>query len=183
MRRGGLVCDREITITLDTPRLDMAMPYSILGYHPGTLSFGSPVVVREWRVGDHEVTVRTSDEVRRDTVEGMVVFEIVSGWTVLDVDGWLDKLLGDAIDDAATVGFVAARGNGRLLGVSDSLGRDGRFIFGELDFRNNTVAPHGRPLANGMARLARRWCEPPPDQREAMWAAYDAAGVVPAGSD
>jgi len=173
--REGLVCDRLVTITLDTPRLDMPMPYSILGYHPGTLSFGSPVVVREWRVGDREVTVRESGGSRRALVRGLVVFEVVDGWTILDVDGWLDSLLGRNLDDAATVGFAVTRGEGRIFGVGNSVGREGRFIYGELDFREGTVAPHGRPLARAVAGLVRRWSDPPAERRASVWAPYDAA--------
>ncbi|MBE0565082.1 MAG: hypothetical protein IH621_03930 [Krumholzibacteria bacterium] len=173
IEREGLVCDRRVVIELDAPRLDMPMPYSILGYRPGKLSFGSPLVAQEWRVGEREVLVRGRQEARRARVEGLVVFAIVSGWTVLDVDGWLDSLLGDKLDDSATVGFAAARGEGRLLGVANSIGRDGRFIFGEMDFRAGTIAPHGRPLARAMAGLVRRWSDPPPDRRPAVWAGYD----------
>jgi hypothetical protein len=173
--RSGLVCDRLVTITLDAPRLDMPMPYSILGYHPGTLSFGSPVVVREWRVGEREVTVRDGGGSRRATVRGLIVFELIEGWTVLDVDGWLDSLLGRNLDDAATVGFAVTRGEGRILGVGNSVGREGRFIYGELDFREGTVAPHGRPLARAVAGLVRRWSDPPATRRSAVWDGYDAA--------
>jgi hypothetical protein len=169
-----VTCERRITISLDMPRLDMPMPYSILGYHPGTLSFGSPVVVREWRLGERQVTVREEDGSRRATLQGLVVFEIVSGWTVLDVDGWLDTLLGRKLDDAATVGFAAARGDERIIGVGNSIGREGRFIFGELDFREGTVAPHGQPLARAVAGIVRRISDPPSDRRTAVWTGYDA---------
>ncbi len=175
MVREGLTCDRLVVIELDEPRLDMPMPYSILGYHPGTLSFGSPVIVREWRVGRREVAVRGKEGTRPGTLEGLVIFEIVGGWTVLDVDGWLDSLLGGKLDDAATVGFGVARGAGRLLAVGNSVGREGRFIFGELDLRENTVAPHGRPLARAMAGLVRRWSDPDPERRTEAWTGYDAS--------
>ena len=170
--RDGLVCDRVVIIELDSLRLDMPMPYSILGYHPGTLSFGSPVTAREWRVGDRTVSVRGGERTRRETVHGLVVWEIVGGWAVLDVDGWLDSLLGPKLDDAATMGFAAARGGGRILGVGNSAGRDGRFIFGELDFREGVVMPHGRPLARALAGLVRRWSDPEPALRERMWRRY-----------
>jgi hypothetical protein len=172
--REGLVCDRRVVIELAAPRLEMPMPYAILGYHPGTLSFGSPLVAREWRAGARTVDVRSGDGTRRGEVQGLVVFEIVAGWTVLDVDGWLDSLLGRKLDDSATVGLAVARGGGRLLGVGNSIGREGRVIFGEMDFRLGTIAPHGRPLARALAGLARRWSDPAPDRRPAVWAGYDA---------
>ncbi|MFN2371302.1 MAG: hypothetical protein ABR506_09130 [Candidatus Krumholzibacteriia bacterium] len=173
--RDGLVCDRRVVVELAAPRLEMPMPYAILGYHPGTLSFGSPLVAREWRAGTWAVDVRSGGGTRRSGVEGLVVFEIVTGWTVLDVDGWLDSLLGGKLDDSATVGLAVARGGGRLLGVGNSIGREGRFIFGEMDFRAGTIAPHGRPLARAMAGLARRWSDPAPGRQAAVWADYEAA--------
>jgi len=172
-RLGGLVCDRRIVIELDAPRLDMPMPYSILGYHPGTLSFGSPVVVDEWRLGRREVTVRDQGGARPGILEGVVIFSIEGGWTILDVDGWLDTLLGETIDDASTLGFGLARGEGRLLAVSTSVGREGRYIFGELDLRTNEVAAHGEPLAKGMAGLVRRWSRTEPGRRDAAWQPYE----------
>lgn len=175
IEREGLVCTRRVVIEFTTARLDMPMPYSVLGYHPGTLSFGGPIVVREWRVGEREVAVRGEDGIRRTAVHGLVVFEIVSDWLILDVDDWLDKLLGNKLDDAANVGFAAARGDGRLLGLGNSIGRDGHFIFGEMDFREGTIAPHGRPLAKALIGLVRRWSDPAPDQRTAVWALYDGA--------
>ncbi len=175
VEREGLVCNRRVVIEFTNPRLDMAMPYSILGYHPGTLSFGGPIVVREWRVGARDVVVRGEDGTRRATVHGLVVFEIVADWLILDVDDWLDKLLGNKLDDAVNVGFAAARGDGRLLGLGNSIGRDGHFIFGEMDFREGTIAPHGRPLALALIGLVRRWSDPAPDQRTAAWALYDGA--------
>lgn len=173
IRRRGQVCDRRIVITIDTDRLDMPMPYSILGYHPGTLSFGGPLVIREWRLGDRKVRVRTGGASRQEAVRGLTIFQLTAGWAVLDADAWLDRLLGARLDDAAILGFVAARVRERLVGVGVSAGRDGRFIYGELDFRRGTVAAHGRPLARGLAGHTRTWTTPDGGDRRAAWRGYD----------
>jgi len=173
VERGGFVCSRRIVVTLDAERLDIPMPYSILGYHPGTLGFGSPLVIHEWRLGTGEVRVRTGEGSRPETVHGLTVFQVVSGWSVLDVDSWLDKLLGKQLDDAAILGFVAARARGRIVGVGISAGRDGRFIYGELDFEHGTVAAHGRPLARALAGHTRRWTTPADGDRAGAWRGYD----------
>ncbi len=171
--RGKFICKRRILVTLDSDRLDMPMPYSILGYHPGTLGFGSPLVIHEWRLGTGELRVRSGEGSRPETVHGLTVFQIVNGWAVLDVDSWLDKLLGKKLDDAAILGFVAARARGRIVGVGTSAGREGRFIFGELDFEHGTVAAHGRPLARALAGQTRRWTTPEDGDRAGAWRGYD----------
>ncbi|MCP4573115.1 MAG: hypothetical protein GY838_12230 [bacterium] len=170
---GGYICDRRIILTLTTERLDMPMPYSVLGYHPGTLGFGSPLVIREWRLGERQLRVRTGDGSRKETVRGLTVFQVVDGWTVLDVDAWLDKLLGKQLDDAAVLGFAACRARGRILGVGVNTGRKGRFIYGELDFEHSTVATHGRPLARALASHTRRWTTPDDGDRAGAWRGYD----------
>lgn len=172
-RRRDRVCDRLITVTLTEPRLDMPMPYSILGYHPGGLSFGSPLMIREWRLGDVSIHVRAKDGSRREDLAGFTVFQIVEGWAVLDVDGWLDNLLGRNLDDSATLAFSTGRAGGRILGVGSSVGRDGRSIYGELDFRRGTVVTHGRPMARAMSSAARPYTLPDEGDRNAAWDAYD----------
>lgn len=171
--RGGFVCDRRIVVTLTSDRLDMPMPYSILGYHPGTLGFGSPLVIREWRLGQRRLRVRNGENSRAETVHGLTVFQVTGGWTVLDVDNWLDKLLGENLDDSAVLGFTACQARGRLVGVGTSAGRGGRFIYGELDFAQGTVAAHGRPLARALAGQTRRWTTPDDGDRAGAWRGYD----------
>jgi hypothetical protein len=175
VRRRGLVSDRIIIIELTVPRLDMPMPYNVLGYHPGTLSFGSPMVIREWRLGEQVLHVRADEGTRRTTVEGLTVFQVTDGWAVLDVDAWLDRLLGKQLDDSVTLSFAAARTEGRILGVGSSVGREGRTIYGELDFRRGSVVTHGRPLAKALAAAARPFAVPDSGERLDAWGGYLAA--------
>jgi hypothetical protein len=172
VERRGLRCTRLITIELTAPRLEMPMPYSILGYHPGTLGFGSPLAIREWHLGDVELHVRADEGSRRETVHGFTIFQVVSGWAVLDVDAWLDNLLGKNLDDSATLTFSAARAGGRIVGVGTSVGREGRSIYGELDFRRGTVANHGRPLARALSGAARAFAVPDSGDRLEAWRGF-----------
>jgi len=172
VERRGYVCNRTITIEMDSTRLDMPMPYSILGYHPGALSFGSPLVLREWRLGEVELQVRGDDGSYRQTVTGLTIFQVVSGWAILDVDGWLDKLLGRNLDDASTLAFSTCRADGRIMGVGTNVGRTGRSIYGELDFRRGTVINHGRPLARAVSAAARPFSLPDSGDRLETWQDY-----------
>jgi len=97
------------------------------------------------------------------------VFAVASGYLVLDADGFVDALLGSALDDAWTVGLVIAREGERRVGLGVSLGRDGRRIYGEFDFVRDRVLPHGRPAASALSGFARRWLDPQRGQTPPSW--------------
>lgn len=169
----GVRCDRRWVVRLRPERLEIPMPYSILGYHPGSLSFDSPLVLREWRLGSRTAYVTVEGQTRRYAAHALTIYEIAAGWIVLDVDGWLDALLGKAADDAAMQGFAVAWVEGELVGVGNSVGRGGRRILGELDFRTGEVATHGRPLARAISRYGRGWTTPRDEEPQAVWRRYD----------
>jgi hypothetical protein len=171
--KHGVVCGRRIVLDLDHQRLDVSMPYSILGYHPGTLGFGSPLVLREWRLGEREINIHTDAGSRREKVSGLTVFQIVGGWVVLDVDGWLDGLLGNLLDDTAIMGFVVGRVHDRILGLAVCAGRSGRLTFGELDFEQGTVSSEGHDLARALVWRTRHWTLPDDGDRSRAWGDYD----------
>ncbi|MDY0110678.1 MAG: hypothetical protein RBT60_12170 [Candidatus Krumholzibacteria bacterium] len=171
-RRRGVDCARRWVICLQPPRLDLPMPYSILGYRPGTLSFDGPLVLREWRLGERELNLTVDDQNYEFTIDGMTVFQLATGWIILDVDAWLDNLLGKSLDDTATEGFILGRVETDVVGVGNSVGRTGRRIFGELDFRSGKVENNGRPLSLAMSRYGRAWTRPPDYDHRAIWDAY-----------
>jgi hypothetical protein len=173
LERRGVRCQRRWVVRLRPARLEMPMPYSILGYHPGKLSFDSPIELREWQLGAVEVDVRADGGTRRVSAEAVTVWQIASGWIILDVDTWLDKLLGEAADDAAMEGFTAGWVGGDLIGVGNSAGRNGRRILGELDFRTGEVAPHGRPAATGLSHYSRGWTRQRGQDPRDTWRAYE----------
>lgn len=169
----GVHCHRRWVIRLQPERLDIPMPYSILGYRPGKLSFETPLVLHEWPVGARTIDVTVEGASRRYLAEALTVFQIASGWIILDVDGWLDALLGDAADDAVMQGFVVGWVDGELVGVGNSAGRRGRRILGELDFRSGEVKNHGRPVARGLSGDARTWTGGSGADVRALWRRYD----------
>ena len=132
--------------------LNREMPYSILGYHPGSLRVGRNLLLTE--VARERLTLNHEDQVF--TFTDLVLFRLDSGHVILDVDGLVDHLLGKALDDAATVGFVLARQDGRLLGLAVSLGKNGRRIYGEFDFRHDRILPNGRPAAQSLSAACRK---------------------------
>jgi hypothetical protein len=169
----GARCTRRWVVVLTPAPVSFPLPFSILGYHPGSLSIQTPLVLNEWQLGERSVFVTVEGATRRYDATAITVWEVASGWLILDVDGWLDKLLGKAADDAATKGFTACWMEGELVGVGVSVGRDGRSIYGELDFRSGEIENHGRPVARGIAHYTRGWTRIQDPDAEGTWRAYE----------
>ena len=140
-----------------TGNLDRPMPYSILGYHPGSLRVGGVLVLSE--IGPTNLTVRyvENDEQVTSLLTDIRIFPLEQGYVVLDADGFLDALLGSGLDDAWTLGFVIGREEGKLVGLGVSLGKKGRHIFGEFDFSQDKVLANGRLPMAALSRSSRRW--------------------------
>lgn len=138
-------------------RQDRPMPYSILGYHPGSLRIGGVLVLSELGPTDLEITFQEDDERITRLLTDVRIFSLEQGHIVLDADGLLDALLGAGLDDAWTLGFVTGREGGKLVGLGVSLGRKGRRIFGEFDFTQDKILVHGRPPMAALSRVSRRW--------------------------
>lgn len=146
----------EWHIVLDGPQ-DHPMPYSILGYHPGSLRLAGELQLAELAPRDFDLNFVVEGERTRATVTGVRIFALEVGHVLLDADGWLDALLGAGLDDSWTLGFVVGRENGRLIGLGVSLGREGRPIYGEFDFAGDKVLANGRPLASALSHISRNW--------------------------
>ncbi len=136
---------------------DRPMPYSIMGYHPGSLLIGGELVLAELAAIDLDLAWGGGEDRQSEIVTEVRIFALEKGHVVLDADGWLDALLGAGLDDSWTVGFVTGREQGRLMGLGVSLGRKGRHIYGEFDFANDEVLTHGRELASALSRMSRSW--------------------------
>jgi hypothetical protein len=167
-RRAGSVVERVWRIEL-TEAFTVPMPYSILGYHPGSLLFSHEVILSEWHLGSPDLAFTIDGRERLFTTAGLITVRIDAGYLVLDADGWLDALLGKALDDAWTVGFAFGRLNGRLVGVGISVNRSGRKIYGEIDFAKDEVMAHGRPPARALNYYCRPWTAPPQGQPDRAW--------------
>lgn len=136
---------------------DRAMPYSILGYHPGSLRIARELVLAELAAVNLNLHFKADDRTQSRLLTDVRVFALEQGYVLLDADGWLDTLLGVGLDDAWILGFVTGWQDDNLLGVGVSLGRKGRRIYGEFDFANDEVLVHGRPLIAALSRASRAW--------------------------
>ena len=132
--------------------LDRDLPYNILGYHPGRLRGARHMLLTEVHAQGFTVTGMTPPVIAAE----VIFFRLDRGHLLLDVDGLVDRLLGKALDDAGTIGFMVARYKGNLVGLAVSLGKDGRRVYGEFDFRRDKVLPNGRPVARALSAAGRK---------------------------
>jgi hypothetical protein len=139
VRRPSLKPFDQSEITLHfRDELHESVPYSILGYHPGSLRASMRVTVREWRLGNQLIRwgPRRSDVIRLTDVR---LFGVTRGWVMMDMDAWIDKLLGSWIDDMRLVGFALYRWNGVWHGMAFGFDPEGHGRSGNLDFRTDRV--------------------------------------------
>ncbi len=145
----------EMVTPLKTP-----LPYSILGYHPGSLRVSQVLELAELGAVARDLRYRQEGELVHTLVTGARVFALSAGSIVLDADGWLDALLGSGLDDYWTLGFVTARAGDRMLGLTVNLNPDLVTIYGEFDFKSDKVLSSGSPLAGALSRWSGEWLNP-----------------------
>ena len=149
--------------------LDRPMPYSILGYHPGSLRVSGTLVMSELFLGDRTFLLKGKADPAPRRLNGIRALRLDVGSVVLDADAIPDALLGGNLDDAWSLGFGLARDGDRQVGLAVSIRRDGGAIFGEFDFANDKIMKSGSPLGSQLSRFCREWFTRPDSQPPATW--------------
>ncbi|MFT5234406.1 MAG: hypothetical protein ACI9UQ_002452 [Candidatus Krumholzibacteriia bacterium] len=152
-----------------TSAQDRPMPYSIMGYHPGSLRFSQEIELHELAPMDLTLEFKSDGNHQRQDVLDVRIFALSKGHVVLDADGLLDALLGAALDDSWTLGFVVGRDEGRLIAVGVSLGRKDQRIYGEFDLAEDKVLAHGRPVVGALSLATRKWLNVEGGQLPPAW--------------
>ena len=132
--RGGISV-RDVSIAF-LGELKTPVPYDILGYHPGSVQASDTVRFREWHIPRR--TIRWS---KREPLEltDVYIFGIREGWTVIDIDGWLDVLLGGSLDDTRIITLVLFKHDGDWHGLAAGFGRSGEGRSGVFNFAGNQI--------------------------------------------
>ena len=151
---GDLTAMWEVKLVDD---LDRPMPYSILGYHPGSLRVSRTLVLSELLLGDRTFIIQGKNSRQDRHLEAIKALRLDVGSVVLDADRIPDALLGGNLDDAWTLGFGLAREGDRQVGLAVSVKRDGGAIFGEFDFVNDKIMKSGSPLGSQLSKFCRGW--------------------------
>lgn len=132
---GDGIGPREVSITFEK-ELKTPVPYSILGYHPGSVNTSRMVRFYEW-----EIPYKTLRWSRREPVDltQIYVFGLYEGWAVVDVDAWLDALLGGLLDDTRIVVLALFKYEGDWHGLAAGYGPSGEGRSGIFNFGQNRI--------------------------------------------
>lgn len=131
--------------------VQLPFPYSILGYHPGKVRATVACRLREWDLGTLTMGAR------QRTFTDVRLFSLEEGGVLADVDGWLDLLAGDALDDTKLSGMALLRYGARRYGVAYGYNDEGQARSGVIDFGLDQVLMPPPPELKGVARdLVRR---------------------------
>src|SRR5512145_1685608 len=128
-----------LTIRFDGP-LDVAIPYSILWYNPGTIRASAVGRAREWRVATLEIEAPAGWKgAPIPHLTDVHLFALDEGQIVVDIDGWVDALLGGALDDMILGGFAFARQGSREYAFATGHNRKGESRIGVFDLSADAI--------------------------------------------
>ena len=127
-------------------RTEFDIPYSILGYNPGSMRFSQEIEFVEWKIGDRDLEFDLGEDEDRERVlvpaRDAHLFIISAGSLALDIDGWVDRLLGSKLDDVDMVGFFVFRDGDEFVGLGFGYNPKGSGRTGAFDFkRNESIFP------------------------------------------
>jgi len=161
-------CTALIRLEFQEP-IDLPVPYSILGYHPGSFTASQRCVFREWEIGKIRLSESEQNgdhtETRTIDLEDVHLFASVEGDVKIDIDAWIDALLGGAIDDTDITALMLCRWKGEWYGVAMGYGHDHSGRSGILSLRQDKIlfpTPDGlrgvgRQMRAHAERLGRTW--------------------------
>lgn len=132
----------EISVIFDG-ELALPIPYSILGYNPGSFRATERCLFREWNLGtvtlQHSTKRGEEIEMVPVVLEDVHLYGLEQGEVTLDIDGWVDRMFGGSLDDTDIVGLMLCRYQGKWIGVAMGYNEDKRGRSGALDFREDKV--------------------------------------------
>jgi hypothetical protein len=147
----------QVEAVFDGP-LEMPVPYTILGYHPGSLRADEVCAFTEWRLGTVVVAAPSGPL----AIQDVRVFSFRSGRIRIDFDGWLDWLMGGALDDTNVSGIATFRLRARWIGMAVGWNDKGEPRSGSFDFEQDKVLiPPSEELRAVARHLRRRLAELP----------------------
>jgi hypothetical protein len=145
-RRAGASGRSVATVNVILARAGaVRIPYDILGYHPGKLRLSGELELVEWRLGSirYGVRERGGRDGPFEDLEDVTVWGVRRGRARMDVDGWLDALMGSRLDDTEIVGFALFRHRGRSVAMALGYNDHGRGYSGAFDLTEDRILfPH-----------------------------------------
>ena len=120
----------------------ISVPYSILGYHPGKLRTSGSVRFLEWHMGDITIRPESGSAIQLDNV---FLWGLERGTLDMDIDGWLDAVLGSKLDDTIIVGLALFEHRGEPIAMALGYNKKGKGTSGAFSLTKDKILfPHPR---------------------------------------
>jgi hypothetical protein len=166
--------------------VDRPIPYSLLGYNPGSIRASQQLDFLEFDIGRRRYLVKIDDEQIVVEIESAHLLVLADGYMEMDFDGWLDRLLGSKLDDMHVKAFLLFTIEDQRFSLGMGQTKKGRGKTGAFDFlEDSTVFPAPKELlvvgremrAEGLRRFE-QWnrLHGPPAAAAAAEAGGDSAG-------
>jgi hypothetical protein len=127
--------------------IDRPIPYSLLGYNPGSIRASQQLDFLEFDIGHRRYLVKIDDEEIVVEIENAHLLVLVEGFMEMDFDGWLDRLLGSKLDDMHVKAFLIFTMEGQRYSLGMGQTKKGKGKTGAFDFlEDSTVFPAPKEL-------------------------------------
>lgn len=154
-RPGPVGTDSEVRLVFDE-ELKTPIPFSILGYNPGSIRATRELRLLHWRLPPQDLTLPGPDDSEVDVeIHGAHLFVFAEGGMRMDIDYVLDKLLGSRLDDVDLSGFLVFEEGEELVGLGFGYNGSGDGRTGAFDFRRNESVFPAPPRWLALGRLSR----------------------------
>ena len=127
-----------VRVSFNRP-LDVPVPYSILGYHPGSLVSAQRVTAREWHAQRSVISDPAGEVTGGLEVEDLTLWAFVEGRVLVDIDGLIDKLMGSGLDDTYMIGLAFFRLRGQAYAMALGYNRGGEPRSGALALADDEI--------------------------------------------
>jgi hypothetical protein len=136
--RGSAASHTCVVTTIElTEEQVVPAPYSLLGYHPGSVIVPERVVLLEWQIGDLTITERRRKKLVK--LKDCYLWAVESGTVTVDIDAWVDALLGGSVDDITVRSLALFRLEGCPYAMAMGFNRNGKGRSGALNLRENEL--------------------------------------------
>lgn len=120
-------------------RLKVPIPYSILGYNPGSLVASQEVTLEETHFSRMRIPNPAQDGPPVIEISDLRLWALVDGEIVVDIDGWVDALLGGKLDDTYIVGLAIFWLQEKRFAMALGFNSEGVGRSGALDLESDRI--------------------------------------------
>lgn len=144
-------------------KLDLPLPYKIIAYHPGSIRAPGRLLFREYALGTREIVWREGrgggSTTWKRSIQNARLYILEEGSLDIDIDGWLDALAGDDLDDTRIVALATWQKEGHWYSTALGYNKSGGARSGTLDMAADEILYPGPEEFRAVARHFRRLIE------------------------